>query len=370
MFKPLYKLTSTGAIQQWQIFVSVDGYFWTRYGQVDGAIVETNPTKCKRKNVGKINETTEEEQAILEAQSKYEKKLKEGYKEDINNVAEFTYYKPMLAKKWEDYEDKISFPVYSNPKYDGKRCIANKDGLFTRAGNRIHSCPFIFSALEPLFKLFPNMIIDGELYSHEHKDNFNEICSLTAKQDPSKEEIEECKKYIKYYVYDFPVINSKLTENHDFIDRFIIGQNLINGVNHVVLVKPIEVLNHSELDTLFNTLLEEGYEGQIVRVNGPYENKRSKYLLKRKIFQDDEYEVICFNEGVGDRAGTAASVTCITKNGDIFNAGIIGDVEYAAKLLEDNDLHTGSMATITFFNLTPSGIPRFGKFKSIRNIIE
>jgi hypothetical protein len=77
MFKTLYKLTSTGAIQQWQIFVSVNGHYWTRYGQVDGAIVETNPTKCKRKNVGKINETTEEEQAILEATSKYEKKLKE-----------------------------------------------------------------------------------------------------------------------------------------------------------------------------------------------------------------------------------------------------------------------------------------------------
>lgn len=214
------------------------------------------------------------------------------------------------------------------------------------------------------------MVIDGELYSHEHKDDFNKICSLTAKQDPTPEEIEECKKYIKYYVYDFPVINSKLTEERDFIDRFIAGQALLSGINYTSLVKPVEVLNHSELDYIFERILEKGYEGQIVRLNGPYENKRSKYLLKRKIFQDDEYEIISFNEGVGDRAGTAASVTCITKNGDLFNAGIIGDMSYAEQLLKNNESYVGQLATIIFFNLTPGGIPRFGKFKTVRNIIE
>lgn len=250
------------------------------------------------------------------------------------------------------------------------RCIAKKDGLFTRSGRKYNSCPFIISALEPLFKACPNMIIDGELYSHEHKHDFNKISSLLSKQDPTPEEIEECKKYIKYYIYDFPVINSYIYETANFIDRFDCGKTLFNNIEYTVIVHPVEVLNHSELDSIFEKLLEEGYEGQIIRLNGPYENKRSKYLLKRKLFQDDEYKVISFNEGVGDRSGTAASVTCVTKSGHIFNAGIIGDINYAITLLEKNDDYIGSMATIIYFNLTPSGVPRFGKFKSIRNIIE
>lgn len=129
MFNILYKLTATGAIQQWQIFTNENSY-WTEHGQVGGVITKTLPTKCKRKNVGKINETTEEQQAVVEACSKYEKKIKEGYKENINDIYDYTFYEPMLAHKWEKYKDKIKFPLYSQPKFDG--CVDGNTELDTK----------------------------------------------------------------------------------------------------------------------------------------------------------------------------------------------------------------------------------------------
>jgi DNA ligase-1 len=365
MFRPLYKLTSTGATEQWQIFVRGDE-FWTKHGQLNGAVTETKPTKCKKKNVGKINETTENEQAILEAQAKYDKKLKSGYKENIKDIAEFTFYKPMLAHKYEDYESKIGFPVYSNEKLDGQRCITSSNGMFSRSGEKINSCPFIFSALAPIFKLYPDMIIDGELYSHEYKHNFNSLMSLLRKQSPTLEEIEECKKYVKYHVYDFPRLDLDRGEEVNFYDRFKVGKQLLSQTPFTKIVNAVDINDIKELDFMLEQYLNNGYEGQIVRLNKPYENKRSKNLLKRKIFQDAEYKILSINEGLGDRQNTAASVTCITSDGKTFNAGIIGDLDYARQLLVSSG-NVGKMATIVFFNLTPDGIPRFGKLKAIRD---
>ena len=66
-----------------------------------------------------------------------------------------------------------------------------------------------------------------------------------------------------------------------------------------------------ELDEYYDTYMEFGYEGQIVRVNGPYENKRSKLLLKRKDFSDAEYLVIDINEGDGNR--TLCKESCMQR---------------------------------------------------------
>ena len=272
----------------------------------------------------------------------------------------------MLAHKYKDYKNKIGFPLLSQPKLEGMRCIIDIEGMFSRTGERIHSCPFIFSALTPIFKLYPDMIIDGELYSHECKHNFNSLMSLLRKQSPTLEETEECKKYVQHHIYDFPRLDLNIGEEVNFCDRFKVGEKLFTQIPHVKIVSTIEVNTLKELNDLEESYLADGYEGQIVRLNKPYENKRSKNLLKRKIFQDAEYKILSFNEGLGDRQNTAASVTCVTDEGKIFNAGIIGDLDYARQLLFNTD-SIGKMATIVFFNLTPDGIPRFGKLKTIRD---
>ena len=82
----LYKKTTTGAIQQWQIVTDSDKYR-TISGQKDGKKIQNNWTTCKPKNVGKKNATTGEEQAIKEAIAKHDKKLESGYHLNIENVS-------------------------------------------------------------------------------------------------------------------------------------------------------------------------------------------------------------------------------------------------------------------------------------------
>ena len=139
----IYKKTKTGATQEWTIEVS-DNKYRTHSGQVGGQITTNAWTVVYGKNIGRANATTDNEQAMAEAVAKRTKKLESGYFEDVNNINEQQYFEPMLAAKWEDYKDKIQYPIFSQPKLDGIRCIVTKDGMFSRNGKPIISAPHIY----------------------------------------------------------------------------------------------------------------------------------------------------------------------------------------------------------------------------------
>ena len=75
-FKILYKKTSTGAIEEWNISTD-NNKIITRWGQMGGKIQEVTDVISEGKNLGRSNETTNVGQAEAEAQAKWEKQLKE-----------------------------------------------------------------------------------------------------------------------------------------------------------------------------------------------------------------------------------------------------------------------------------------------------
>ena len=383
----LYKKTTIGKTQTWEIEVS-GNKFRTISGQADGKKITNNWTVCQGKNVGKKNATTGEEQALKEAEAKHKKKLEAGYHLNLKNISKKRFYEPMLAQDFKNKNRQSEVmadlqqvdggtvgTVFSQPKLDGIRCIAMREGLFTRTGKEITAVPHISEALEPFFKLYPNATLDGELYNHAYKDDFNKIIHLVRKQNLTDEHLSESAEMIQYWIYDAPVIgNGKwaMTEKDLYSDRTSkLDASFVNlGLEKedcLVIVPTVEIHGREQLDRCYEDYIEAGYEGQMVRLDGPYENKRSPKLLKRKEFIDEEYKILGYEEGEGNRAGTIKHFKFKNKDGKEFNSNVKGSFSYLTKLLEIADTLIGKDATIKYFNLTPDGVPRFPYVIAIRD---
>jgi len=390
----LYKRTTTGATQSWEIEVE-ENKFRTISGQLDGKKITNNWTVCQGKNVGKKNATTGAEQALKEAEAKHQKKLEKGYHLSVENISKKRFYEPMLAQDFKNKNRRQEVMaeidgqignVFSQPKLDGIRCIAMREGLFTRSGKKITAVPHIHEALEPFFEKYPNATLDGELYNHAYKDDFNKIIHLVRKQNLTDEHLAESKEMIQYWIYDAPVIGKDnpfrkggaYTEKDFFSDRTSVldaqfanlGLDWTSGshsANPLVIVETTEIHGREQLDRCYEDYVEAGYEGQMVRIDGPYENKRSPKLLKRKEFVDEEYTILGYEEGEGNRTGTIKHFKFKNKDGRDFKSNVKGTFEYLTKLLKIADTLIGKEATVKYFNLTPDGVPRFPYVIAIRD---
>ena len=352
LLETIYKKTKTGKTQEWT--VEVEGCkYRTIAGQSDGKKQTSEWTICYSKNEGKVNATTAEEQALKEAQALRKKKLEKDYHEDVGNISIKRHFEPMLAERWEDRKDEIGYPIYSQPKLDGIRCILKSDGMWTRAGKPIISAPHIFNVLKPLLEKDPTLIFDGELYADKFSNDFNKIVSLVKKTKPDADDLAESAKSIQYHVYDLPSNSGKFDAR--FTQLLQLMQTPVEGI---VVVKTKILYNEWNVEQIYEEYVEAGYEGQMLRVNAKYENKRSKSLLKHKSFIDEEFTILEINEGEGNRTGTAGHMV-FERNGNRFKSNIKCTYEQGVDIWQNRGKLIGKSATVKYFNLTPAGIPRF-----------
>lgn len=361
----LYSLAKTGKVQEWTIEINGPKYR-THSGQVDGAITTSEWTVCEGKNQGRGNATQAHEQAFNEAQAKWKKKLDKNHftsLQDLDNGPKFI--EPMLAKNYDDYKDSIEFPVYSQPKLDGIRCIATVDGLYSRNGKEFVSVPHIFRELQKVWKFRPELVFDGEIYANKYANDFNQICSIAKKTKPTQDDLRFSAANIEYHVYDL-VDNDKIfSHRSEYVRQFI--NHHIGGGNCIKVVMTNQIDKVKQLDDWYEWYVANGYEGQMIRLDGVYENKRSKSLLKRKEFKDAEFEIVDVKEGVGNRSGMAGNMRLRKDDGTEFDSNIKGDFGLLKQYLDDAPYLIGKMAICKFFNLTPLGIPRFPFVVGIRD---
>jgi DNA ligase-1 len=100
-----------------------------------------------------------------------------------------------------------------------------------------------------------------------------------------------------------------------------------------------------------------GYEGIMIRTNGPYKHGRSKDLLKYKKFKDSEFLVVGHTEGTGAHAGTAIFVCQTVDN--TFHVVMNGPLEKRREMLTHVSDYYGKYLTVKYQELSVDGIPRF-----------
>ena len=274
-----------------------------------------------------------------------------------------TNFKVMLAHPVGKKEfDKDSF---IQPKLDGVRCYITYHGAFSRNHKRFMNVQHILDELRPLFNKYPHVVLDGELYNHDYKDNFNKIISLVRKQSPSDAEREEA-KVKQFHNYDMFIPEKEFlsfkyrNENIEILHKEFTLQYCKTVETHEVSI----IESATEWHKRF---LELGYEGSILRNNKPYENKRSYNLQKFKEFHDTEATIIGWVEGQGKRTGTIGKFLARDADGNEFGMPVMDKMPVLTKMYDIAEWYIGKTATFTYFQRTPSGSYRHPLFKSIRN---
>jgi DNA ligase-1 len=269
----------------------------------------------------------------------------------------------MLAYKVGKKEVDWSEKVFVQPKLDGVRCIFTKDGAFSRTGKQFKNVAHLEYDLTDFFRKNPNTVLDGELYNHNLKHDFEKIISLVRKTKPTEDDRRDAQHLVQYHVYDV------IAESFTYEERFNWLRNNLPVARTMTLIFNTRVDSYDEAKMLHDVHLAQGYEGSMLRTNGFYEQKRSYNLQKFKDFHDTEATITGYEEGKGKRQGTLGKFLMTDDEGIQF--GCPPGKGYTYKDLENMLLnihdYIGQRATFTYFQRTQAGSYRHPLFKALRN---
>jgi len=271
--------------------------------------------------------------------------------------------KPMLAYKVGKKDVDWSERVFVQPKLDGVRCIFTKDGAYSRTGKQFKNLAHLEEDLEDFFDDNPNSVLDGELYNHDLKHDFEKIISLVRKQKPTDEDRLESGNLVQYHVYD------TIAEGVGYEDRYNWLRINLPIYRTMTLIANTTVDSIEEAKMLHDVHLAQGYEGSMLRTNGFYEQKRSYNLQKFKDFHDTEATIIGYEAGKGKRKGTLGKFFMQDDEGNQFGCPPGKGYSYKdlAFMLENIHDYIGQRATFTYFQRTQAGSYRHPLFKTLRN---
>lgn len=356
----LYRRTAKKKIEQWTITIDCH-QFWTESGEVGGKITKSKPTTCSGKNVGRSNETTGREQAAAEALSKWTKKAKTGYFEDVSRVDEFYFVEAMLATPLHKVKGGIQFPCLFQIKYNGARMIHTAAGGFSREGELWETAPHVTEELQAVFAVEPTLVLDGELFCYENRAALNETMKLIRRKPEyfTEEDRVASKEQVVYVLYDCYSIGG-LTQDAPYERRLELLDALLSAfhLQHCVIAPTTQCETQLEVGRLYQKALDEQHEGGIIRYpTNRYENGiRSKRIVKLKPSCSAEAVITKIEEGAGNWTGTG-KIVHMDWEGVKFKASFKGGMIEGAEFLRDAAKWVGQTVTFEYLYLTPAGIP-------------
>lgn len=372
----------------------LNGYVIRRFTSQYGGKITTQPIILvdKGKGIGKARRTVSE-QAKLEYDSRVNKYMDKGYKKLPKSIDLYTKeeldallpeettdsegnLKPMLAKDFHDVATSVLEKQwwYASRKIDGVRCLMFvKDGEIhtsSRGGKNYDNSTYHITCNPKLKKFMldnPTLILDGELYVHGYS---LQILSGLARL---KKETDKCDE-LQYYIYDVVDTNKTFEERLEILDHikdelqldFEPNKTFEDGDLQIQMVPHVKVEGWVQIKKTHDSYVKEGFEGAVIRrPDKKYGvNKRTNDMVKVKEYQDGEFKIIGFSEGL--RPEDMVFV-CVTEDGKEFEAKPVGPRELKHEYLERIDEIIGKMATVKYFSFSDGGTPTQPVLKCIRD---
>jgi len=276
-------------------------------------------------------------------------------------------YKPMLAYPVSDKPINYNDKVFMQPKLDGVRCLIQYDKklgvtAWSRTGKQWKNINHITSSLEKWFQSNQLTVLDGELYNHDLRDDFETIISLVRRQTPDDIDMLESRDLVQFHCYD--IIHP---DNSPFEDRSRFVKYCVNETDYIKVVSTMLCASDDDAKEIHATNLACGFEGSILRTNDLYHQKRTHSLRKFKDFYDTEATITGWVEGKGKRIGTIGKFLAVDSEGNEFGMPVMDKFRYLQDNFKLMQGYVGKVATFTYFERTKANSYRHPLFKCIRN---
>lgn len=274
--------------------------------------------------------------------------------------------KPMLAKSSNDCQTSIlQKKMFCSRKLDGVRMMVKWDEklgkpiTISRGGKNYDvAATLIIEQLTNYLSRHKDLILDGELYAHGHY--LQEISGIAR-----LETWEDRCEILEYWIYD--IADDKRTFNNRYDDLIDLSLDIENNPNYSKIKVVEHVLTESweQIQRLHDKWVSEGFEGLVARKPDKVYGfgKRGSDMIKVKMYQDDEFEIIDYQDGLRPEDFT---FVCQTKEGKQFAAKPIGDRELKAQYLENIDNIIGKKGIVKYFEISKDGIPLQPVFQAVR----
>lgn len=292
--------------------------------------------------------------------------------------------KPLLAHIYEPH--RVTYPCYVQPKLNGIRalyqngCFQSRDGIPFPVGLLDHLA-------QPLLSTFASdVILDGELYVHGWPLQRINAAVTPVRQHPTEDTVQ-----VEYHVFD--VVDFGKSFHARKVGRCV---HLDAGDKPPIRFVQHEVVDDKQAaDRMYHLFVSDGYEGMMYRLGDcpytvpkmenintqgrkvPYRGRflsdkdnRCWHLLKRKDWQDHEYECVGVEEGEGKYEGTLGALICdcptpnaMHRLGVPPNPGLFSNFHVGSGLT-DSQRHfywrnppIGKLIKVKYLCLSSDGIP-------------
>jgi len=256
---------------------------------------------------------------------------------------------------------------FMQPKLDGVRCYITKDGAFSRNHKPFYNVKHILTELKPFFDDNPHVTLDGELYNHSFRDNFNKIISLVRKQKPTQADKFEAASSLQFHCYDlysskYP--EAKFSERELNIETY----KAIYKWRSIQTVQTDIVYNEKQLNKYHKRNKQNGYEGSMLRKNTTYQQRRTSDLQKVKDWSDTEITITGYVEGKGKFERGLGKFIGVDSNNQIVEVPWPTlTIEERRKMWSQRVRYINKVLTFEYFERTPAGAYRFPRAKAFRN---
>jgi ATP-dependent DNA ligase/DNA polymerase/3'-5' exonuclease PolX len=278
---------------------------------------------------------------------------------------------------------------WASEKWDGIRALWDGEKIISR-GSGLGN-PKVYTYVPQWFYkiLPPGIALDGEIWIGRGMfQSTGKLSNIKPGSTYSKNEIDDIWSGKNGYpvifkVFDVPSLKVPFEQRMEFLQTVVLDRkkcwDKLEYPNKTIyplqFTQQIKIQSMEQLVNLYTNLTSNGAEGIMLRAPGsPYEEKRSKYMLKYKIKEDAECIVRGYLPGEGRLQGMLGALRCeMLKDGKV--TGVFSNIgtgftdiqrKYYNSPASAEYIPIGAVVSFSYMEMTDDGVPRHPVYRGLR----